>query len=40
MFNLKIIWRNLQRGGIYSAINIGGLAILFSALFCNTLVTI
>jgi ABC-type antimicrobial peptide transport system permease subunit len=31
MFHLKIILRNLQRGGIYSAINIGGLAIGMAA---------
>ena len=39
-FNLKIMLRNLQRGGIYSVINIGGLAIgmtvsilLFAAIY-------
>ena len=31
MFHLKIIWRNLQRNGMYSAINIGGLAIGITA---------
>jgi hypothetical protein len=31
MFQLKIMLRNLQRGGIYSAINIGGLAIGMAA---------
>jgi len=31
MFNLKIMLRNLRRGGIYSAINIGGLAIGMAA---------
>jgi len=30
-FHLKIMLRNLQRGGIYSAINIGGLAIGMAA---------
>ena len=30
-FHLKIIIRNLQRGGLYSAINIGGLAIGMAA---------
>jgi len=25
LFNLKIMLRNLQRGGVYSAINVGGL---------------
>ncbi|MDR2145184.1 MAG: ABC transporter permease [Tannerella sp.] len=30
-YNLKIILRNLRRGGIYSAINIGGLAIGMAA---------
>jgi ABC-type antimicrobial peptide transport system permease subunit len=30
-FNLKIMLRNLQRGGIYSAINVGGLAIGMAA---------
>jgi len=31
MFNFKIMLRNLRRGGIYSAINIGGLAIGMAA---------
>ena len=31
MFQLKIILRNIRRGGIYSAINIGGLAIGMAA---------
>src|SRR5215510_2639123 len=31
MFHIKIIIRNLQRGGIYSVINIGGLAIGMAA---------
>ena len=31
MFHFKIILRNLKRGGIYSAINIGGLAIGMAA---------
>ena len=31
MYNIKIILRNLQRGGLYSAINIGGLAIGMAA---------
>jgi hypothetical protein len=31
MYHLKIMLRNLQRGGIYSAINIGGLAIGMAA---------
>jgi ABC-type antimicrobial peptide transport system permease subunit len=31
MYNLKIILRNVKRGGIYSAINIGGLAIGLAA---------
>jgi len=31
MFQLKLIIRNLRRGGIYSAINIGGLAIGMAA---------
>ena len=31
MFQLKIILRNLKRGGLYSAINIGGLAIGMAA---------
>ncbi|MDR0796639.1 MAG: ABC transporter permease [Tannerella sp.] len=31
MFHFKIILRNLRRGGIYSAINIGGLAIGMAA---------
>ena len=30
-FHLKIMLRNLQRGGIYSVINIGGLAIGMAA---------
>jgi len=30
-FHLKIIIRNLQRGGIYSYINVGGLAIGMAA---------
>ena len=31
MYNIKIILRNLQRGGLYSAINVGGLAISMTA---------
>jgi len=31
MYNIKIILRNLQRGGIYSVINIGGLAVGMAA---------
>ena len=31
LFNLKIIMRNFQRGGVYSVINIGGLAIGMAA---------
>ncbi|MDR2233408.1 MAG: ABC transporter permease, partial [Tannerella sp.] len=31
MYHLKIILRNLRRGGIYSAINVGGLAIGMAA---------
>ena len=30
-FHLKIMLRNLQRGGVYSVINIGGLAIGMAA---------
>jgi len=30
-FHLKIMLRNLQRGGIYSVINVGGLAIGMAA---------
>ena len=31
LFHLKIMLRNLQRGGIYSVINVGGLAIGMAA---------